>query len=343
MTDLPMQLSDYQYELPKELIAQDPVEPRDSSRLLVLHASSGEMEHRRFTDLPEYLNPGDILVGNDSRVVPARILGHKATGGRVEVLLLRPQPAGDWEALVFPGKRVPPGTLVHADGGSLDLVIGERTEFGGRLVSLHSDLPLEEALLRAGQMPLPPYIHTRLSDPERYQTIYSREMGSAAAPTAGLHFTPRLLEDLHRKGIPLYRITLHIGLDTFRPIKVENLEAHTMHSEAYEVPEQAAEAIRDAGGRVVAVGTTSVRALESSALGHHQVRPGRDSTRLFIRPGFRFQAVDALVTNFHLPGSTLLVMVSALAGRETILKAYREAVEQRYRFYSFGDAMLILP
>lgn len=360
-----MQLSDFSYDLPRELIAQTPVEPRDSSRLLVVHRATGELEHRRFRDIGAYLRAGDLLVANQSRVIPARLTGVKEqTGGQAEVLLLAVR--GDlgpdtWEALVRPGKRLHMGQRVVFGEGALVAEIGERTPTGARIVRL---LPREgtvaEAVARVGVMPLPPYIHTPLADAERYQTVYSRVPGSAAAPTAGLHFTPELLAALEQRGVGMTTVTLHIGLDTFRPIESDDLTRHVMHSEEIELDAASAERInvtRAEGGRVVAVGTTSVRVLESVAehsahLREHGelpdaaqngvVTPYRGRTSLFLKPGSRFRAVDAMITNFHLPRSTLLVLVSAFAGRELMLHAYEEAVRLQYRFYSFGDAMLIL-
>lgn len=334
-----MLLSDYDYHLPHELIAQTPVEPRDSSRLLVLDRQDQSIRHRTFRDILEYLQPGDALVVNTSRVRAARIWAHKVSGGKVEILLLKPLGGDLWETLVSPGKRVPPGTrLVINDSLTADVM--ERTEAGGRVIRFAGAGSLDELLERAGEVPLPPYITTKVSDPERYQTVYARTLGSAAAPTAGLHFTPQLLEQVRALSVDLLEITLHIGLDTFRPIKVDDPTKHVMHSEWFEITPQVAERINGAQ-RVIAVGTTSVRALESAAV-DGKVQPGARETRLFLREGSLFQVVDAMVTNFHLPRSTLLMMVSAFAGREFVLEAYRTAVRERYRFFSFGDAMLIL-
>ncbi|MBW3625236.1 MAG: tRNA preQ1(34) S-adenosylmethionine ribosyltransferase-isomerase QueA [Armatimonadetes bacterium] len=338
-----MRLSDFDYDLPPELIAQHPLTPRDASRLLVLHRESGRIEHRTFRDLPEYLRPGDLLVLNNSRVLPARVYGRKPTGGAVELLFLRRVAPGQWEALCSPGRRLPPGSIVLLGEGEADrLEIGERTEAGGRIVHFPSAEAELDLLERYGSMPLPPYIKAALEDPERYQTIYSRERGSAAAPTAGLHFTPELMDRIRGMGVEIAEVTLHVGLDTFRPIKEENLDAHRMHAEVCEISPEAAETINARKGRLLAVGTTSVRTLESMAGEDGQVQSGQEETRLFITPGYRFKAVDAMLTNFHLPKSTLVVLVSAFAGRERILEAYREAVEERYRFFSFGDAMLLL-
>ncbi|MBY6276778.1 tRNA preQ1(34) S-adenosylmethionine ribosyltransferase-isomerase QueA [Symbiobacterium thermophilum] len=341
-----MRLSDFDYDLPKELIAQKPVEPRDASRLMVVHRASGAIEHRCFRDLPEYLRPGDGLVINETRVMPARLLGSREkTGGAMEVLLLKRLDRDRWETLVKPGKKARPGErIVFGDGLLVGTVVGP-TDYGGRVIDFHYEGVFENLLERLGQMPLPPYIHEQLEEPERYQTVYAREWGSAAAPTAGLHFTAELLDRLAARGVEIHRITLHVGLGTFRPVEVEDPTQHKMHSEFYHVsPEAAAgiNAVRKGGGRLVAVGTTSVRTLETVADEDGTVRPGEGWTDIFIYPGYRFKAVDALVTNFHLPKSTLLMLVSALAGHDLIMRAYREAVAQRYRFFSFGDAMLIL-
>ena len=358
-----MDIADFSYELPQELIAQTPIEPRDSSRLLVLHRDSQRIEHRHFRDIGEYLRPGDLLVANQSRVLPARLLGAKDdTGGRVELLLLaiRNDLGQDhWEALVRPGRRLRVGQRVVFGDGALTAEILDRTPAGGRIAHLAArEGTVAEAIARVGAVPLPPYIHTPLANAERYQTVYAREPGSAAAPTAGLHFTPELLAALMSRGVGMATVTLHIGLDTFRPIEETNLGQHIMHSEEIELDADAAEKInatRAAGGRIIAVGTTSVRVLESVAAITAELREKgelaspdtlvtqwRGRTSLFLRPGSPFRAVDVMITNFHLPRSTLLVLVSAFAGRDLILRAYDEAVAQRYRFYSFGDAMLIL-
>lgn len=356
-----MNIADFDYTLPPDLIAQTPVEPRDSSRLLVIHRETGALEHRTFRDITEYLHPGDLLVANQSRVLPARLYGVKAdTGGQVELLLLTVRGdlgADTWEALVRPGRRIHEGQRLLFGDGALVAEVGVRTPSGGRIVRLTTqEGSVAGTLERLGRMPLPPYIHTALEDQERYQTVYARQPGSAAAPTAGLHFTPDLLHQIEARGVGIAFVTLHIGLDTFRPIGEENLDTHTMHSEEIELDAATAERInatRSAGGRIVAVGTTAVRTLEAvAALTAEQasretaqegmiVSPFRGRTSLFIRPGYRFRAVDAMLTNFHLPRSTLLVLVSAFANRELMLRAYAEAVEQRYRFYSFGDAMFI--
>jgi S-adenosylmethionine:tRNA ribosyltransferase-isomerase len=352
-----MNIADFNYELPPQLIAQTPVEPRDSSRLLVLRRDTGRIEHRYFRDIGDYLRPGDLLVANQSRVLPARLLGVKeGSGGRAEVLLLaiRNDIGVDyWEALVRPGRRLPVGQRVVFGDGVLVAEILDRTPAGGRIVHLIArEGSVVEAVARVGALPLPPYIHTPLADAERYQTVYAHEPGSAAAPTAGLHFTQELLAALAERGVGMVTVTLHIGLDTFRPIAEDDIDQHVMHSEEIEMDEETAakiNATRKAGGRIIAVGTTSVRVLESvAALAAERpntgevVMPWRGRTSLFLRPGSPFRAVDVMITNFHLPRSTLLVLVSAFAGRELVLRAYQEAVAERYRFYSFGDAMLIV-
>jgi S-adenosylmethionine:tRNA ribosyltransferase-isomerase len=342
-----MRVDDFDYELPEELIAQVPLAARDASRLMVLTRSERRVEHRHFRDLSEYLRPGDVLVLNDTRVIPARLAATRPTGGKVEILLLTPRGGDVWECLARPGRRAQVGqTLTFAGGRMTGLVLG-KTEYGGRVLQLSAAAGLDvDSLVDAvGEMPVPHYIKSRLDQPERYQTVYARERGSAAAPTAGLHFTPDLLRQIERAGVAIARVTLHVGLGTFRPVKTEQVEEHVMHSEHYEVPPGTAEAInsaRAAGGRVVAVGTTTVRTLESSAGADGRVMPGTGWTSIFIYPGYVFRAVDAMVTNFHLPKSTLIMMVSAFAGREFVLDAYRRAVEEKYRFFSFGDAMLIL-
>lgn len=360
-----MTIDDFDYRLPPELIAQTPAEPRDSSRLLVVHRDSGTLEHRTFRDIDDYLRPGDLLVANQSRVLPARLRGVKeGTGGQIEVLLLavRADVGPDiWEALVKPGRRLRTGQRLTFGDGLLEAEILESTASGGRIVRFSSaQTSVADALSRIGSVPLPPYIHAPLADAERYQTVYAREPGSAASPTAGLHFTPELLETLQERGVGVTFVTLHIGLDTFRPIAVGALAEHTMHSEEIELDEPTAShinATRAGGGRIIAVGTTSVRVLESVAKITHErqaagsgeqsnenevVMPFRGRTSLFITPGHTFRAVDVMLTNFHLPRSTLLVLVSAFAGRELMLHAYEQAVREHYRFYSFGDAMLIL-
>lgn len=339
-----MQLSDFNYYLPPELIAQQPVEPRDQARLLVLDKQTGAMEHCHFFHLPRFLHPGDTVVFNDTKVIPARLIGHRAgTGGRVEVFLLRRLTDDTWETLVRPGRRIRPGCrVIFSDDLSCDIV-ATTTAAGGRVVHFNFNGVFEEILDRLGQVPLPPYIKVPLKDRQRYQTVYAREEGSVAAPTAGLHFTATLMRQLTAKGVNLAYITLHIGLGTFRPVAVERVEEHVMHSEFYTVSEHTASLInrtKQQGHRVVAVGTTVTRTLETvGATG--EVRAGSGWTDIFIYPGFQFHVIDALITNFHLPQSTLLMLVCALAGYDHIMAAYREAIAQRYRFYSFGDAMLI--
>ncbi|MCC6445928.1 MAG: tRNA preQ1(34) S-adenosylmethionine ribosyltransferase-isomerase QueA [Armatimonadetes bacterium] len=337
-----MRLEDFDYSLPREAIAQEPISPRDASRLLALDRARPGLEHRRFSDLVDYLHEGDLLVFNDTRVLPARLRGVKPTGARVEFLLLRPLEPPLWEALVHPGRRMGPGAEVLFGEGAIRGRVVDRLPGGGRIVSLETEGEIEAAIHRWGEIPLPPYIETALSDPERYQTVYSRQTGSAAAPTAGLHFTPELLAALAQKGIRTAFITLHVGIGTFQPVRCEEIEKHVMHEEYIQVPSSTARAVAEAKGRVVAVGTTSVRALESAATGPRTLEPFAGKVGLYIRPGYRFQVVDALITNFHYPRSSLLIMVSALAGRERILSAYREALSAGYRFLSFGDAMLIV-
>jgi S-adenosylmethionine:tRNA ribosyltransferase-isomerase len=343
-----MRVSDFDYELPRELIAQEPAERRDASRLMVLHRSERRIEHRRFPDLLKYLQPGDCLVVNDTKVIPARLVGRRVgSGGTAELLLLRADGGNRWEVLCRPARRLRPGAQVgFGDGELMATVVGELDD-GRRVVEFKSERPLREALERLGQVPLPPYI-TRAplpADRERYQTVYARAEGAVAAPTAGLHFTPELLEAIRGQGVRIATITLHVGLGTFRPVECERVEEHTMHSEQFQVTAEAAQTVngcRGQRGRVVAVGTTVVRALESAADETGTVMPTTGEADLFITPGHRFRAVDMLLTNFHLPRSTLLMLVSAFAGREFVLRAYSEAVRQRYRFYSYGDAMLIL-
>ncbi len=343
-----MKTCEFDYQLPPELIAQTPVEPRDASRLMVLDRCTGTILHRRFYELPEFLRPGDLLVYNESRVIPARLFACKPTGGRVEILLLRQRSAETWESLVK-GKSVRQGThllLLDGPGGSptgATAEVLERGELG--LCILAFDRPALEIAEEVGTTPLPPYIRTPLADKERYQTVYARTPGSSAAPTAGLHFTPELLERLSAMGVQSAFVTLHIGLDTFRPVSEEHIEQHRIHSEYCVLTEETAETInraRKAGQRVIAVGTTSVRVLESAASAPGTVRPFEGMTGLFIYPGYEFKIVDGLITNFHLPRSTLLMLVAAFAGKEFIERAYAEAIRQRYRFYSFGDAMLIM-
>lgn len=340
-----MKTSDFFYELPEELIAQTPAEPRDSSRLMVVHRDTGEIEHRVFRNVIDYLNPEDVLVVNHTRVIPARLYGAKeGSGGAIEFLLLRRLNLTDWEVILKPGKKAKPGARFVFGNGELKAEILQVAEDGGRTVRFFWEGVFEEVLERLGNMPLPPYIHEKLQDPTRYQTVYAKVDGSAAAPTAGLHFTPELLEAIRGKGVDIVPVLLHVGLGTFRPVKEEDVENHHMHSEYYEVTEEQAQRInaaRKRGGRVVCVGTTSVRTLETVCDENGVIRPGNGFTQIFIRPGVPVRAVDALITNFHLPGSTLLMLISALMGRETALAAYELAVKERYRFFSFGDAMLI--
>ena len=338
-----MKLTDFMYDLPEQRIAQTPVEPRDHSRLMVLHRGTGAIEHRHFYDVIEYLNPGDVLVINETKVIPARLYGTRPTGGAVEVLLLKQLGPKRYETLVKPGKKLRPGAEVSFGDGRLKGRVVESTDVGGRIVEFECEGSFEAALDALGEMPLPPYIHEKLADRDRYQTVYAKQDGSAAAPTAGLHFTPELLNRIREKGVEIVPVLLHVGLGTFRPVKTENIEEHQMHSEYFEVTEEAAarvNAARARGNRVIAVGTTSVRTLESAAQDGRLIA-SRGNTSIFIKPGYRFQLVDALITNFHLPGSTLIMLVSALYDRERILEAYKTAVDMEYRFFSFGDAMLI--
>lgn len=338
-----MQLSDFMYDLPEERIAQTPVEPRDHSRLMVVHRGDHSIEHKHFYDIIDYLNPGDVLVVNETRVIPARLIGERPTGGACEILLLKQLAPKKWETIVRPGKKLKPGAQVLFGGGKLVATIASTTETGGRIVDFECEGTMEAALDELGEMPLPPYIHEKLENRERYQTVYAKHEGSAAAPTAGLHFTPELMDRIRAKGVDIVPVLLHVGLGTFRPVKVENLDEHEMHSEYFEVSEEAAARINAAherGCRVIAVGTTSVRTLESASE-NGKLLPKRGDTQIFIRPGYKWQMVDALITNFHLPGSTLVMLVSALYDRERILDAYRCAVEEQYRFFSFGDAMFI--
>ncbi len=337
---------DFYYELPEELIAQEPIEPRDASRLLALDRQSGEVAHRHFTDILEYLREGDCLVLNDSRVLPARLLGKRAaTGANVELLLLTPHGNDTWEALAGPGRRAKPGDILAFGDSLLTAEVLDVLEGGNRLVKFSYEGNFYHVLERIGQMPLPPYIKKKLENGERYQTVYSREVGSAAAPTAGLHFTPELLEKIKAKGVEIAYVTLHVGLGTFRPVKEDNIENHTMHAEHYELTAETADVInrtRERGGRVIAVGTTSCRTLESVGLTNGRVEPADGWTSIFIYPGYEFQVLDGLITNFHLPESTLIMLVSAFAGYEHTMEAYRQAVEEKYRFFSFGDSMAIL-
>lgn len=339
-----MLLSDFDYELPEELIAQTPCKERDHSRLMVLNRAEQSIEHRHFYDLIDYLHKGDTLVFNDTKVMPARLIGHRAkTGGRVEVFLLRRTEGTRWEVLVKPGKKAQLGNIIEF-GDELSCEVVDHTDFGGRIVEFKFDGIFEEILDRLGETPLPPYIHEKLDDKSRYQTVYAREEGSAAAPTAGLHFTKELLAKIKEKGIDLAFVTLHVGLGTFRPVNVDNIEDHVMHKEFYHIEKQAADIInatKARGGRVIAVGTTSIRTLESAAKDDGTIAPTAGETGIFIYPGYKFKLVDAIVTNFHLPKSTLIMLISAFAGREFVLKAYKEAVKDKYRFFSFGDAMFI--
>ena len=338
-----MLLSEFDYDLPEELIAQRPIEPRNASRLMVLDPVRQTIRHEKFFDLQKFLTAGDTLIFNDTRVIPARLVGQKSTGARAEIFLLRRLDAVTWETLVKPGRKITQGAEIFF-GNELSCQVVDRTNFGGRIVKFKFSGVFEEILDRLGETPLPPYIHEKLADGERYQTVYNRERGSAAAPTAGLHFTTEQMSALKNFGVNLGFVTLHVGLGTFRPVQVETIEQHEMHEEFFSVPQETADLIRETrqrGGRIVAVGTTSLRTLEAAALDERTVAAGSNSTKIFIYPGYKFKIVYALVTNFHLPKSTLLMLVSALAGREFILRAYREAVDRRYRFFSFGDAMFI--
>ena len=341
-----MNTSDFYYELPDELIAQTPIEPRDSSRLLVLGRNSGEIEHKHFYDIIDYLNEGDCLVVNDSRVIPARIYGVKAeTGARVEFLLLKQVSGNKWETLCKPGKKAKEGTKFTFGDGIMNAEVVEVKEDGNRIVDFKCDENFFSALDKIGQMPLPPYITEKLEDQERYQTVYSNELGSAAAPTAGLHFTNELMDKIRAKGVKIAYVTLHVGLGTFRPVKVEDVTKHKMHSEHYEVPEETARIIKEtknSGKRVISVGTTSCRTLESVATQYGEIKACDGWTDIFIYPGYEFKVLDGLITNFHLPESTLIMLVSAFAGYDNIMNAYKVAVSEKYRFFSFGDAMAIL-
>lgn len=341
-----MKTSDFYYDLPERLIAQTPAQPRDAARMMVIHRDTGVREDKIFRDLPEYLRPGDVMVVNETRVIPARLLGEKEdTHVPAEVLLLRRIDKDQWETLVRPGRRLRQGAVVSFGGGLLRAEIGETTDAGGRVVKFLYDGVFEELLDRLGEMPLPPYIHKKLDDPSQYQTVYARQEGSAAAPTAGLHFTQDVLRCVREKGVEIVPVLLHVGLGTFRPVKVEDVSRHVMHSEYYQVTPEAADKInaaRAAGGRIVCIGTTSVRTLETVADANGVVHPGMGMTNIFITPGVKLKATDVLLTNFHLPESTLLMLISAMMGREEALDAYREAVEKEYRFFSFGDCMLIL-
>lgn len=340
-----LKTSDFYYDLPQELIAQDPLEDRSSSRLLVLEKETGEIQHRRFQEIIEYLRAGDCMVINDTKVIPARLIGSRVgTDARIEVLLLKRKGNDVWETLVKPGRKAKPGTKIRFGDGLLVGEVMEIVEEGNRLIHFEYEGIFEEILDRLGQMPLPPYITHQLKDRERYNTVYAVHEGSAAAPTAGLHFTPELLGKIEAKGVDIARVTLHVGLGTFRPVKVDDVAAHHMHSEFYQIDDEAARKInraKDHGGRVICIGTTSCRTIEAAAAEDGHLKAGSGWTEIFIYPGYQFKVLDALLTNFHLPESTLIMLVSALAGKEHVLAAYEEAVRERYRFFSFGDAMLI--
>ncbi len=339
-----LKTSDFYYDLPQELIAQTPLQQRDGSRLLVMNKDSGELNHRHFYDILDYLRPGDCLVMNDSRVLPARLLGHRPTGGAVEILLLTQKEGDVWECLAKPGRKLHTGAQVIFGDGALTATIVGETETGNRLVEFHYEGIFLEQLERLGKMPLPPYIKEELADGERYQTVYSKVNGSAAAPTAGLHFTKELLEKIEEKGVKLAYVTLHVGLGTFRPVQVDDVNNHHMHSEFCMISHETATLLNETkakGGRIVCVGTTSCRTLESLADENGHFAQSSKWTDIFIYPGYRFKAMDALITNFHLPESTLIMLVSAFAGYDSVMHAYKEAVQERYRFFSFGDAMFI--
>lgn len=343
--DIDMRVEDFDYELPEELIAQTPIDQRDASRLMVLRRDERSVEHRCFCDLPAFLRSGDVMVLNDTRVIPARLWGRRKTGGKVELLLLQEKAPGVWECLARPGKRTRVGEKLSFGNGRMMGTVLDKTEYGGRVVSFEAPEGVDRVVDEIGEMPVPHYIKADLEDADRYQTVYARKRGSAAAPTAGLHFTPELLDEIASRGVEIVRITLHVGLGTFRPVKTEIVEDHVMHSEHFHVSAKAAESInraRKAGGRVVAVGTTTVRTLETVAEPDGTIVSGDGWTSIFIYPGHDFRSIDAMITNFHLPKSTLVMMVSAFAGREFVLSAYRQAIAERYRFFSFGDAMLIL-
>lgn len=339
-----MKKSDFYFDLPEELIAQTPLEQRDHSRLLHLDKTTGEIEHMHFYQLPDLLREGDCLVLNNSRVLPARLIGSRLTGGSVELVLLRDLGDGCWECLSRPGRKTKPGTELTFGNGELTATVESVAEGGNRIVRFHYEGIFLEVLERLGKMPLPPYIKAELEDAERYQTVYSKELGSAAAPTAGLHFTPELLEEIAARGVKICYVTLHVGLGTFRPVKEDEIENHEMHSEFCIIPEETAQTVTETkrnGGRIVCVGTTSCRTVESFANDDGSLPASSGWTDIFIYPGYKFKCLDALVTNFHLPESTLIMLVSALAGREHVLNAYKTAVEEKYRFFSFGDAMFI--
>lgn len=341
-----MKKTDFYYDLPEELIAQDPLEDRSASRLLVLNKETGEITHKHFRDILEYLKPTDCLVLNDTKVIPARLIGNKVgTEGKVEILLLKRKADNIWETLVKPGKKAKIDSKISFGDGILVGEVIDVVEEGNRLIKFQYEGIFEEILDKLGQMPLPPYITHQLKDKNRYQTVYAAHSGSAAAPTAGLHFTPELLKEVEDRGVKIAKVTLHVGLGTFRPVKEDDILAHHMHSEFYNIDEDAANKINDtkrAGGRIICVGTTSCRTVEAAAAKDGHLEPKSGWTEIFIYPGYKFKVLDGLITNFHLPESTLIMLVSALAGREHILNAYEEAVKERYRFFSFGDAMLIL-
>lgn len=340
-----MKTSDFYYDLPEELIAQDPLENRSDSRLMVLDKETGAVSHHVFREIVDYLNPGDCLVINDTKVIPARLIGEReGTGAKIEVLLLKRKTGDVWETLVKPGRKAKPGTRIQFGGGLLVGEVMDIVDEGNRLIRFEFEGIFEEILDQLGQMPLPPYITHQLKDKDRYNTVYATHSGSAAAPTAGLHFTPELLKIIEEKGIDIARVTLHVGLGTFRPVKVDDVENHHMHSEFYMIDEEAAEKINRAkenGKRVICVGTTSCRTIESAADENGRLKSCSGWTEIFIYPGYQFKILDCLITNFHLPESTLIMLVSALAGKENVLTAYEEAVKERYRFFSFGDAMFI--
>ena len=337
---IPESLSDYDYYLPEAAIAQHPLEDRSASKLLYLHKDSGLVEHRQFKDAVDLLQPGDLLVLNNTRVTAFRLFGQKPTGGKVEVLALKQTGPDTFESLVRPGKRLQPGAAIEFDHG-LHATVEANLDEGQKLLKFESRDPLPVTLQRASSVPLPPYVHEALQDPERYQTVYAQVPGSAAAPTAGLHFTPEILSQLKAKGVQAAWVTLNVGVDTFRPIQSENPADHPIHGETCELPKETAEAVSNCKGRVIAVGTTSVRTLESFAVGKRKLQTGRKDTRLFIRPGYEFKIIDGMFTNFHMPRTTMLMMISALAGREAVMNAYQEALKHGYRFLSFGDSMLI--
>lgn len=339
-----LRTSDFYFDLPEELIAQDPLPDRSSSRLLMLDKNSGKTKHETFKNVIDYLNPGDCLVLNNTKVIPARLIGNRETGGQVEVLLLKRHENDVWETLVKPGKKCKPGAKLVFGDGILKAEVLETVEEGNRLIQFKYEGIFEEVLDKLGEMPLPPYITHKLQDKNRYQTVYAKYEGSAAAPTAGLHFTNELLKQIEQKGIKIAYVTLHVGLGTFRPVKVDNVLEHHMHSEYYEITKEAADTINAAkqrGNKVICVGTTSCRTIESAADENGHLEPKCDNTEIFIYPGYRFKVLDELITNFHLPESTLVMLVSALAGKENVLNAYEEAIKERYRFFSFGDAMFI--